>query len=199
MRVVKEGDKGKAVCEFCGLSTTTYALRDVDFSDKRGTVKNIIVGVCDKCGGVASIPSQSVPQIKSEYNKTLKPLETRVPAHFIDILNLAIKKIDKDLDEKFSKTLFLYYLHNFSTGKFSDKNVSKLLESEISKAKLSKRFSIKISKKTEREIDVFITHSGLKSKSDLVKVIILTINNDIVQAPLPKHLSELKKLAAVYQ
>jgi len=199
MRVLKEGDKGKAICEVCGLTTTTYALRDVDFSDKRGTVKNIIVGVCDKCKKVASIPSQSVPQIKSEYNKTLKPLETRVPAHFIDILNLAIKKIDNDLDENFAKILFLYYLHNFSTGKFSDKNISNLLDTEIAKAKSSKRFSIKINKRTEREIEIFIAHSGLKNKTDLVKIIILTINNDIVQSPLPKHLSELKKLAAIYQ
>ncbi len=198
MRVVKEGDKGRAVCEFCGLTTTTYALRDVDFSDKRGTVKNIIVGVCDNCMGVASIPSQSVPQIKSEYNKTLKPLETRVPAHFIDILNIAVKRIDNELDEGFCKPLFLYYLHNFSNGTFSDKNLPELLNSEIAKAKSSKRFSIKISEKTEKEIEYFINHSGLKSKSDLVKVVILKINSDIVQPLKPKYMNELKSLAAVY-
>lgn len=76
MRVLKEGEKGRAICELCGLTTTTYMLRDVDFSDKkRGTVKNIIVGVCDKCNKVASIPSQSIPKIKSTKEFLKLPLE----------------------------------------------------------------------------------------------------------------------------
>lgn len=75
MRIVKEGEKGKAICEGCGLTTTTYMLRDVDFSDKRGTVKNIIVGVCDKCNKVASIPNQSTPKIKSTKEFLKLPLD----------------------------------------------------------------------------------------------------------------------------
>lgn len=68
MRVIKEGDKGKAICHKCGITTTTYNLRDVDFSDNCGIVKNIIASVCDKCNEVVSIPRQSVPKIKNEYN-----------------------------------------------------------------------------------------------------------------------------------
>lgn len=198
MRIVKEGEKGKAICEVCGLTTTTYRLRDVDFSDKRGTVKNIIVGVCDKCNKVASIPSQSVPQIKKEYNKTKKSLETRVPAHFIDILNLAIKKIDSNLDENFYKILFLFYLNTLSKNEFVNENITELLESEFANAKASKRFSVKISNKSEKEINIAITNFDLKSKSDLVKLIILKINKDILQTSNPKYINELKKLAVFY-
>ena len=75
MRVLKEGEKGRAICNECRLTTTTYMLRDVEFSNKRGTVKNIIVGVCDKCNEVASIPSQSVPQIKLAKDFLKLPLE----------------------------------------------------------------------------------------------------------------------------
>lgn len=199
MRLVKEEDKGKAVCSNCGLSNITYRLRDVDFSDKRGTVKNILVGVCDNCGQIVSIPKQSMPLIKSEYNKTLKPLETRVPAHFIDILNIAVKIIDVDLDETFTKQLFLYYLHNLNKGKkYNTSQISKLLNSEIAQAKSSKRFSIKISDKTEKEIEHYVSFWGLKSKSDLVKIIILNIYNDIVEPSEPMHLDELKSIALLY-
>ena len=69
MIVVKECDKGKTICHKCGLTTTTHNLRHVDFNDNRGFVKNITAGICDKCNEVVSIPSQSILQIRSEYNK----------------------------------------------------------------------------------------------------------------------------------
>lgn len=71
MRFLKEGDKGKAVCHKCGFTIITYHIRDVDFSDNHGIVKNIIAGICDKCNEVISIPRQSMPQIKEDYNKAL--------------------------------------------------------------------------------------------------------------------------------
>ena len=64
-RVVKEGDKGRAICNSCGLTIITYALRDVDFSDKSGTARGIIAGVCDNCKEVISIPAQSTTKIKT--------------------------------------------------------------------------------------------------------------------------------------
>lgn len=72
MRFIKE--KGKGICNSCGVTTTTYLLRDIDFSDKSEKVKDIFVGVCDTCNEIISIPAQSTAKIKAEYNKTRKPL-----------------------------------------------------------------------------------------------------------------------------
>lgn len=61
------GDKGKSACDTCQtFVTTTYQLRDVPFSDKSGVVKNILVGVCDVCGSIVSMPHQSTPAIKKQ-------------------------------------------------------------------------------------------------------------------------------------
>lgn len=73
MRFVKEGEKSKALCNSCGVTEITYLLKNVDFSDKSGTIKDILVGVCDKCDEIITIPAQSTAQIKSEYNKIRKP------------------------------------------------------------------------------------------------------------------------------
>ncbi len=198
MRFVIEGEKGKAICNSCGVTTITYSLRDVDFSDKSGTVKDILSGVCDKCYEVITIPAQSTARIKSEYNRVRKPLEVRVPAHYIDILNLACQKIDSNLDESFFRALVIFYIHDLSTGKISIKGFEKLLDSSISKAKLSKRLSFKITQKTENDFIKLIYLLGIKSKSEIIKGIILKINEDIVQPRHPKHLTKLKTLATAF-
>lgn len=198
MRFVIEGEKGKAICNSCGVTTITYSLRNVDFSDKSGTVKDILAGVCDRCNEVVSIPAQSTAKIKAEYNRVRKPLEVRVPAHYIDILNLACQKIDSNLDESFFKALVIFYIHDLSTGKISVKDFEKLLDSNIAKAKLSKRLSFKISEKTEKDFIKLISLLGIKSKSEIIKGIILKINEDIVQPKHPKYLSKLKTLATAF-
>lgn len=198
MRFVKEGEKGKAICNSCGLTTTTYLLRDVDFSDKSGTVKGILAGVCDVCNEVIVIPAQSTAKIKTEYNKVRKSIEVRVPAHYVDILDMACQKIDSNLDESFFKALVIYYIHSLNMMKFPAKDFEKLLNSDIAKAKSSKRLSFKITEKTEKEFISLISSLGLKNKSDIIKGIILKINEDIVQPKQPKHLNKLKSLATAF-
>ncbi|MFN8672916.1 MAG: hypothetical protein U0457_12645 [Candidatus Sericytochromatia bacterium] len=198
MRFVKENDKGKAVCSSCGLTTITYLLKDVPFSNKSGTVKNILAGVCDKCNEVITIPAQSTAAIKSEYNKTRKPLEIRVPAHYIDILNLACQKIDKDLDESFFKPLLTFYVHGLKKENCIKLDAKILLNSDLAKAKSSKRLSFKLSNKTEKELMELVDYLKIKNKSELIKAIILKINEDIVQSKKPKNFTELKNLAYAF-
>lgn len=70
MKVLKVGDKQKALCYKCkGVKNTTFNLRDVPFSDGSGIVKDILVGVCETCDQVIAIPHQSTPAIKNELEK----------------------------------------------------------------------------------------------------------------------------------
>lgn len=66
MNYYMEGDKSRAVCSDCeDLVVTTFIRRDVSFSDGIGTVKGILVAVCDQCNTVVGIPAQSTPAIKA--------------------------------------------------------------------------------------------------------------------------------------
>lgn len=58
------GDKSQAICYQCGLMNTTFARKDIPFGDGSGTVKDLLVAVCDSCGEVVSVPAQSTPEIK---------------------------------------------------------------------------------------------------------------------------------------
>ncbi len=198
MRIVKEGDTRKVLCHSCGPSQATYLLRDVDFSDKSGTVKNILAAVCDKCGQVVSIPSQSTPKIKAEFNKVKAPIEVRIPAHYLDILSLATHKIDPDLNESFYKNLLLYYLHAIYSGRFPPNNLAELLNTDLAKAKSSKRLSMKLSNRNVIELNEVMGSQGIKTNADVFKALILRINNDIVQQNEPKYIEELKSVAAAF-
>ncbi|WP_156546054.1 hypothetical protein [Cupriavidus sp. D384] len=61
-----EGDKSRAICSRCGnLVSTTFVRRDLQFSDRKGSANNILVAVCDNCGGVVATPAQSTPSIRA--------------------------------------------------------------------------------------------------------------------------------------
>jgi hypothetical protein len=198
MKIVKEGDKRQVVCPKCGLSHATYALRDIDFSDNSGTVKNVLAGVCDSCNEVVSIPKQSTAKVKAEYNKVKIPVDVRVPAHYLDILTVASQIIEPSLTENFNKPLVLYYLHALSSGRYSAENLGSLLSADIAKAKASKRLSLKLNQNSLDEIDSLMKTQGLKNNTEVFKSLILKINEDIVQPKIPRHLSELKNLAAAF-
>ncbi|MEL6116842.1 hypothetical protein P0Y67_16640 [Photobacterium sp. SP02] len=198
MKIVKEGDTRKVICPDCGLTHATYLLRDIRFSDNSGVVKDVLAAVCDECGKVVSIPKQSTAKVKAEYNKIKTPIDVRLPAHYLDILNLATQKIDPTLSDSFNKSLVLYYLHALSTGRYSQKNLNVLLTTELAKAKSSKRFSVKVNEKSINEINLLMESQGLKNNTEVFKSVILRINEDIVQPKKPKHLSELQNFAAAF-
>ena len=56
MKVYHEGDKAQALCHDDGPVTVTYGYRDVPFNDGNGVAKNIMAGICDRCGQVIVIP-----------------------------------------------------------------------------------------------------------------------------------------------
>lgn len=60
----KIGDKSNAICFQCGLVSITFNLKDVPIRNSEKVVKDLLVGVCDSCEQVVSIPAQSTPKIK---------------------------------------------------------------------------------------------------------------------------------------
>ena len=63
MKFFVKGDKSKALCEKCGLVSTTFDYRDVPFEDGRGVSRGTLVAECDVCHKVVAIPAQSALRI----------------------------------------------------------------------------------------------------------------------------------------
>lgn len=194
MDILKVGDQEKGVCDKCAAFVTlTYQLRDVPFSDGCGLVKQVLVGVCEQCDQVCILPQQSTPGVKRALEKQRKPVESRVPAHMVDILNLA--SVEVGCGTEFIPYIVKYYLHALASRQMSSKRLSGYLTTDLAKGKAEKRISLKGQHVVE-EVSELKALTHIESTSDLIRGVILKINDDIVQNKRTKPLNELRGIAA---
>lgn len=194
MKIFKVGDTQATLCNTCqSLETATFQLRDVPFSDNSGVVRQVLVGVCERCGNVAIIPHQSTPMIKKALDVQRKALESRVPAHMIDILNLASCELGGEPD--FISTLMKYYLHTLAADHAAAKDIPRFLQSDLAKGKSEKRLSLK-GRHVSADIDALKTATNISSTTDLLKGIVLKIKEDVLVQRDEIHIKQLKSIIA---
>ena len=196
MKIIKVGDKGKAACDKCAaFVSVTYGLRDVPFNDGSGTVNNVLVGVCDQCDNVCTLPHQSTPAVKRELEKQRKSVEARIPAHLVDILNLASEKVGCNTD--FGQSMVKFYLHDLASQNMSPSKLPGYLKSDLASGLANKRISLKGQHILEDIIELK-SLTQLKTNTDLIKSVILKINDDILENERAKPLQRLRGIAAAF-
>lgn len=194
MKIVKVGDTQKAACHQCRrFEDVTYKLRDVPFSDGKGVVKNVLVGVCDCCDSVAVLPHQSTPVVRKQLQTQRRALESRVPAHMVDILNLASVEISGGTE--FVPSLMKFYIHSLSTNDISPRGLSKYLGSELARGKSQKRISIK-GRLVAKDFGQLKRITKINSTTDLIKGVVLKINDDVLVNKKLKTIKVLKNIVA---
>lgn len=202
MKLHYEGEKGRAICSKDGLSAMTFARADVPFSDGEGLARDILVGVCDRCGDVVAIPPQSTPAIKAAREKATASIEANLPAVYLDALDLACYRIDPHATQDFRKRLLMYYVVYMSDNKKRvmtiGNNLAKLDETfragEASKSR--RRLSMKVTPSLSGRVERLMAASKL-NRTDLFKSLVVQIDKDIVKPAKPANLDKLQVLAAV--
>lgn len=194
MKILKVGDTAKAACNTCeSFQAVTFTLRDTPFSDGSGVVKNVLVGVCDTCDSVVVLPHQSTPAVKKQLEKQRKSLESRVPAHMIDILNLVSDKLGGGTE--FVPNIIKYYIHALSNNEISSTNISRYLNSDLAKGVAQKRISLK-GRHLEDELITLKKLIDVESTTDLLKIVVLKINDDVLVNERAKPIVQLKNIMA---
>ncbi len=194
MKILKVGDTQQAVCNHCkAFSSVTFKLRDVPFSDGSGVVRNVLVGVCDQCDSVAVLPHQSTPAVNKQIEIQRKALESRVPAHMIDILNLV--SVELSGGTEFVPNLIKYYIHSLSNRDMSARGITKYLNSDLAKGKAVKRISLK-GRMVIDDIATLKKITNISSTTDLLKSIVLKINDDVLINKKSKTINQLKNIVA---
>jgi len=192
MKIVRVGDTLRAACSDCkSVVTVTFTLRTVPFSDGIGTIKNVLVGVCDRCDSVAVLPHQSTPVVKKQMDAQRKALESRVPAHMVDILNLA--SVELSGSTEFVPGLIKFYIHSLSNNDIPSRDIPGYLDSELAKGKSQKRISIKGRLVTE-EVDRLKKITNIRSTTDLIKAVVLKINDDVLVKKKTGTIKQLKNI-----
>lgn len=194
MKIFKVGDSKKAICEHCGsIQPTTFKLRDVPLSDGSDVVKKVLVGVCDQCDQVCLLPHQSTPSVKAQLETQRKSVEIRLPAHMLDILSLAAFELGGTSD--FVPSLMKYYVHKLANDPGKASKLSGFLENELAQGKAEKRLSLKGRKITE-DVNKVKATARIENTTDLIKSVILLINDDVLLEQKPTFIQELKGIFA---
>ena len=221
MKFYVEGDKSRAICSYCeGLVETTFARRDVPFSDGQGLAKGILVAVCDQCGAVVGTPAQSTPAIKAAREAAVVPIEARLPASYFDRLDQVMHVITSAAATKHRKMFLSLYIDYLARRERSGKGgVFTLRESErcaVSEERLSywpalyifkaspdvkakeesKRLSLKLNAHIADELATLQLHTQL-SQTDLLKSVICQMQEEVVFRPNEDLIKELTVLARV--
>ena len=197
-----EGEASRAICDRCACITpTTFARRDVPFSDGSGTVKNILVSVCDKCGRVIGLPAQSIPAVKAARKSAQRPIEAQLPAAYIDALDLASHAITASASTDFRRLLVTYFVHRAASD---PRGGAKLL---VAHQKATARFpeqrgaprrrlSMKVSAQLDDEFRALRDATELNA-TEVLKSLVFQIHASVVESPAPALLKALKDLAVV--
>lgn len=201
MKLFIKGDKSKALCEKCGLVSTTFDYRDVPFSDGSGVASDILVAECDVCHRVVAIPAQSTPAIRGARPRATRSIEAMLPSVYLETLDLACYKIDSDVSLSFRKPLLIFYIHQFAIGNMAVKRLQKahaLANEWFPKRSsgLRKRLSIKVSAAMDDEFGQIQTKTKL-SKTELLKSLVFEIKSDVLDSGKSARVEELRTFAAM--
>lgn len=190
MKLLREGDKSRAICSVCeGLQTTTYQRRDVPFRHRKGIVKGVLAAVCDQCGTVVGIPQQSVPRIAKELEKSRHALEARLPRHLIDALNLTLHVLVGG-PSKGAGVVLRYYLDR--AGKTPDalSRLQELATGEEATGTGDDRLSVKLDDHYDALLKQVAEATGL-TKTRVVRGIVVQAKRDVLDDERPKAREEL--------
>lgn len=194
MKIYKSGESVKAICYNCeDIVNAVFQVRDVPFSDGCGIAKGILVGVCEQCDRVIVSLPQSTPSIKKQLEALRKPIESRLPAHLLDILNLASTALGGTVDS--GPMLMRFYIHNLATDAKAASKITLLLRSDLAKGKAEKCLSLR-GRTISEDIDALKKATDISSTNDLIKGVILKINDDVLVKKRSKPVKQLKDVLA---
>lgn len=202
MKVFLEGDKSKAICERCAaIVQTTFVRKDVPFSDGSGTARNILVGTCDVCADVVSIPAQSTPAISRARKEALDSLEANLPAVYMDLLDYAVHVIDNKASTDFRRVLLTYFVHKAAGDRRAPARLKKSYQRALStypesRGGARRRLSMKVPHRLTVELKKLEEQTDL-STTELLKSMVYEIQGEVLDQPQPSTLDALRTLSAV--
>lgn len=202
MKFFHAGEHSRAICETCAkVHATTFVYRDVPFSDAPGTVKDILVGVCNGCGQVVSIPAQSTAAIRSNRERATESIEALLPASYVEALDLACHTIDPLASLDLRKRVLLFYVHQFAVGAINIARLKKgrALSSSATpenSGAVRKRLSFKISKAMAQEFEQVVAQAEM-NKTDVLRALVAEIKHDVVDQAKASHLALMRTIYAV--
>jgi len=206
MKILFEGDSGKALCEHCqAVVQTRYVRRDVPFSDGQGQARDILVGVCTHCDTVVAIPPQSTPAIREARKQQLKSIEARLPAVYLDALDAAMHAVSCEAGANLRKLFLGHYfqlLVQASQGEqllpaheaFARSLDEQRRQRGLPPSGATRRLSMKVTPHVAEDF-LALQQQTRMTQTELLKSVIARIQADVLEARDPGVILALQRLA----
>lgn len=193
MKFYKEGEKSRAICSCCKKQvTTTFRARNVPLSKGKGTVPDVLVGVCDVCDAVVSLPQQSAPKVAETIAKRKKPVEARIPIHVKDMMLQTLLTIGVEPQQDYLPVLINHFILKAYKDKNFAKQIHKLLESDFLNAANSARISMKMNPPIWNTFEQLMERLDVKP-TDLVKAIAVFMQKEVLEKSNKKEIDALRE------
>ena len=193
MKFFKEGEKSKAICSDCKkLVPTTFRVRSVPIANGKGSVPDVLVGVCDICDFVVSLPQQSAPKVAETLRKKKKDVEARIPIHVKDMALQILLQIGLEPNESYLPILLNHFVLKAEKDKFFSKHHRSLIDSDFLNGKKSGRISMKMNHFVASVFDNISKKYDLGT-TELVEALLIFMQKEVLEKPNGKEIANLKK------
>ncbi|WP_194792373.1 hypothetical protein [Pseudomonas sp. UFMG81] len=208
MKILFEGDIGKALCEHCqAVVGMHYQRRDVPFSDGQGVARDILVGVCDGCDTVVAIPAQSTPAIRDARKEQLKSIEARLPAVYLDVLDAAMHRVCSEAGANLRKLFLAHYLQQLVQARQGEglrpAHEAFVLALECQRqqrglpaSSATRRLSMKVNPHMAEDFLALMQQTHM-NQTELLKAVIARIQADVLEGHDPQVIDNLRSLARI--
>lgn len=181
MRLYQAGERSVGICEHCKAKVAThFEYRDYTPTGSDVTVPDVLLAMCERCGGVVGVPHQSTPKI-NEATRAPSPMEAveaRVPRAIEDIMALvsaALGARPKDI----VPPLVRYYLGRVAAEPAVAEAVRILAAEPLASEPGEGRMSVKVSERHWLPAWERAKAAGIANKSQLLRGVALLAADDV--------------------
>lgn len=196
MRIIREGEREEGLCPVCeAWRPIRYEYRTVHLEESDLDVDDVLVGACEACGEIVSIPPQSTPRLREARRAKGHTVEARIPRHLDDVVFVIAGQMGSAAAELRGAVL-RYYLNEVRSDEGTARRVARLAGSELARGPQEARVSLRVEEKLWREAWAAARQAGIRARADLIRGVLVAAKEDLVDGKASARRRDLERVAA---
>ncbi|HEX9709968.1 MAG TPA: hypothetical protein VGB42_08410 [Candidatus Thermoplasmatota archaeon] len=181
MKIWKDGDESRAICPTCERRTgIVFRRRSVELEGPDVRVPDVLVGVCRDCQGVAMIPEQSTPRLRSAIERPKRTMNARLPGHLIDVLSLLADRWTGGARSS-APALVRFLVHRFAADAALARRVKSHLGDPLAGGAGDDDLSVRVPLHLLIAMDEMAERVGIATRTDVLRGLLVMAKEDLLE------------------
>lgn len=158
-------------------------------------VPGVLVGVCERCDQVATVPHQStLRMLEARVPLKEEQLEARIPTHLEDVIYMLAWEFAAPV-QAFRPAVLRFYLAELMRDPMLGERVRLLAASDLADAPARARVSLRVPTELLEDARAAARAAGIAKDSDLVRGLLLAAKEDVLDRRHPERIQRLSGAA----